>query len=318
MTTPVSISVIIAVYNGAQTIKRALDSVLAQTYPAHQIIVVDDGSTDDTAALVKTYGERVALIQQANQGVSAARNTGVEQATGDWVAFLDADDWYYPDRLRWHAEWITDDPQLDFLTGDFDYVDTAGRITGQSLAATVAGAALLAQMAVQKRDRNPVSHRAVMDRGLMQAFITRHFGDTHTLLLRRETFRDLGGYPVAFAVCEDVNLLIKLCARSQRVGVICQPMAAYYIHDSSATRADPVRAQQQTVESLVSLRREMQGMPDFVVDGLLGGIHHARMDLAYALLKQGRRWAAMRAVLPLLSDQLSWHNLRQVMSIIKG
>ncbi|HVC12783.1 MAG TPA: glycosyltransferase family A protein, partial [Burkholderiales bacterium] len=105
-----SFSVVIPVYNGAGTIGRSIESVLAQTYPASELIIVDDGSTDDTARVVASFGRRVVSLPQANAGVSAARNNGAQRAAGEWLAFLDADDWYYPDRLRWHAEWIARDP----------------------------------------------------------------------------------------------------------------------------------------------------------------------------------------------------------------
>lgn len=87
-----TVSVIIPAFDTAKTIRHALDSALAQTYPVHEIVVVDDGSRDDTPALVASYGRPVRLLRQSNQGPSVARNRGVAAATGDWVAFLDSDD----------------------------------------------------------------------------------------------------------------------------------------------------------------------------------------------------------------------------------
>src|SRR3569623_1160940 len=79
-------SVIIAVYNGDATLSRAIDSVLMQSYLPHEVIVVDDGSTDGTAEIAKGYGDRVRYLRQHNAGVAAARNAGVQAATGDWLA----------------------------------------------------------------------------------------------------------------------------------------------------------------------------------------------------------------------------------------
>ncbi|MFZ1810373.1 MAG: glycosyltransferase family 2 protein, partial [Candidatus Nitrotoga sp.] len=95
-------SVIIPAYNAAGTLARALDSVLTQTWAAFEVIVIDDGSIDNTAAVAASYGEKIRYLRQNNAGVSAARNHGARIASGDWLAFLDADDWYYPDRLEWH------------------------------------------------------------------------------------------------------------------------------------------------------------------------------------------------------------------------
>ena len=88
---------------------------------------------------MSNFGEEVIYLRQDNAGVSAARNAGVAAASGEWLAFLDADDWYYPDRLRWHADWIARDPGLDFLTGDYDYRRPDGSLISRSMEITEAG-----------------------------------------------------------------------------------------------------------------------------------------------------------------------------------
>ncbi len=303
-------SVIIAVYNGEKTIAGAIQSVLDQSYPANEIIVVDDGSTDSTAEQVKQFGEAVHYIHQQNAGVAAARNAGVDAATGDWLAFLDADDYYYPDRLKWQAELLQRQPRLDFMTGDFDYVNPDGSLIRRSMQSTEAGRQLQ-QQAAGAAD-------IIMSGELLGSFIESHFGDTHTLAMPRQTFIELGGYPVGVKVCEDVNLLIRLCARSQQVGVVCRPMAAYVIHQDGATRSDPLLAQQQTLQALLPLRASLALASGVIRDGLDGCIRHARLDLAYALLKAGRKFEAVRAMLPLLKERPGLTSLRDVASIIKG
>ena len=92
-------SIIIPAFNSAATLARAIESVLIQSWPAYEIIVVDDGSTDATAEVARQFGDMIYLIQQTNSGVSAARNAGAAVATGDWLAFLDADDLWEKNKL---------------------------------------------------------------------------------------------------------------------------------------------------------------------------------------------------------------------------
>lgn len=94
------VSVIVPTFNREQYLKQALDSVLAQTYPGYELIVVDDGSDDGTPALLASYGEAIQVIRQPNRGVSAARNAGIRSATGRLVALLDSDDYWLPTKLE--------------------------------------------------------------------------------------------------------------------------------------------------------------------------------------------------------------------------
>jgi glycosyltransferase involved in cell wall biosynthesis len=93
------VSVVIPTYNYAHYLREAVDSVLSQTYPAVELIVVNDGSTDNTREILDSYGDRILAVHQENQGLSAARNTGIRKASHDFVAFLDADDVWEPDKL---------------------------------------------------------------------------------------------------------------------------------------------------------------------------------------------------------------------------
>ncbi|HEY6445197.1 MAG TPA: glycosyltransferase family A protein [Acidobacteriaceae bacterium] len=96
------VSVVIPTYNRAEKVGKGIDSVLAQSFPDFEVIVVDDGSSDDTGSILReAYGDRIRYFCQPNQGASIARNRGVEEARGEWVAFLDSDDLWERDKLEW-------------------------------------------------------------------------------------------------------------------------------------------------------------------------------------------------------------------------
>jgi glycosyltransferase involved in cell wall biosynthesis len=111
------VTVMIGAYNAGRYLAEAIDSVLAQTHPVAQLVVVDDGSTDDTGAVAESYGPPVLAIRQENGGMAASRNRAIQEATGDFFAFLDADDRFRPDKLERQLAVFRDDPQLDVVYG---------------------------------------------------------------------------------------------------------------------------------------------------------------------------------------------------------
>jgi glycosyltransferase involved in cell wall biosynthesis len=129
------------VYNGAKYLRPALDSVLAQTYAPIEIVAVDDGSTDESAEVLAGYGPRLVMLRQANAGVSAARNTGIQAARGEFIAFLDQDDWWLPEKVARQVALFTADERLGLVHTAFEqfstlkngYVDTVYDTRNSSL-----------------------------------------------------------------------------------------------------------------------------------------------------------------------------------------
>jgi glycosyltransferase involved in cell wall biosynthesis len=113
------VSVVIPAYRCAGTIRRAVDSVLAQTCAPKEIIVVDDGSPDDLRSLMAPYDDRVTLFRKENGGAASARNLGIEKATGEFIAFLDADDYWEPAKLARQLDVFRRHPEVALIAGNF-------------------------------------------------------------------------------------------------------------------------------------------------------------------------------------------------------
>jgi glycosyltransferase involved in cell wall biosynthesis len=121
------VSVIIPVRNGASFLRRSLDSVLNQARRPEEILVIDDGSTDETAAVANGYAGTVVLLSQNQRGPAVARNVGLDRATGDVIAFLDADDWWEQDKLRRQLEYLDKHPHVGICHTATTFVDAKGQ-----------------------------------------------------------------------------------------------------------------------------------------------------------------------------------------------
>lgn len=113
-----TVTAVIPTYNRAQLVQEALESVFAQTRPVDEIIVVDDGSTDNTPEVLKSYGDKIRYLRQVNQGAGPARNLGIREASGYFIALLDSDDLWLPDKTKIQVEFLSHNPQIDFLFSD--------------------------------------------------------------------------------------------------------------------------------------------------------------------------------------------------------
>jgi glycosyltransferase involved in cell wall biosynthesis len=128
-----TISVVIPTYNYGRFLRDAIDSVLAQTYPALEVIVVDDGSTDDTPQVLAEYGDRIRVICQKNEGAGAARNAGIAAARGEYIAFLDSDDIMKAQKLERDMARFEGDPGLGLVHCGAESFDHAGKTLSVSL-----------------------------------------------------------------------------------------------------------------------------------------------------------------------------------------
>lgn len=201
-----NVSVIIPAYNAQSFIRSAVESALAQTYPCREVIVVDDGSTDQTGELLSSYGAAIRVIRQFNKGTASACNSGVQAAKGPWIAFLDADDEWLPHKLS---------AQLD-ACGRMAISHTDSMCFGESL-----------QAEVRRSSIADLYHGEVVRRLLISNFITKS-----SVLLRRDVFLEAGGFPLAYEAVEDWPLWIKICA-THELGYLPEAVVRYRIHPSS-------------------------------------------------------------------------------------
>lgn len=130
---PTDVSVVIPTYNRAKLVVEAIESVLRQTAPPREIIVVDDGSTDDTASALASFGDRIISIRQENQGVGTARNRALAVASSPYIAFLDSDDLWLEFKLELQIDILERNPDLGFLFSDFQIKGEEGAITPNGL-----------------------------------------------------------------------------------------------------------------------------------------------------------------------------------------
>ncbi len=191
-----SISVIIPSYNRAQVLTKAVQSVLAQTAPPLEIIIVDDGSTDDTARQCAAMGAAVRYFRKDNGGVSSARNFGIRQAQGDWLAFLDSDDEWFPDKLEKQWQAIAAQTSDACFTGicqdDGSRYDEIAQLDPTLSAGTA----------------------RTYHRPLARMVRTVRHPMVQTLLISRSLMRELGGFDESLWVAEDTALFYRLISRS--------------------------------------------------------------------------------------------------------
>ncbi|MBB2206081.1 glycosyltransferase family 2 protein [Gluconacetobacter takamatsuzukensis] len=211
-------SVLIPVYNAADFVARAVASVTAQSLPATEILVIDDCSTDTTCAVVEDLARRHPTIRllrtDRNGGPAAARNTGIAYATGDWIAVLDADDAYAPDRLEVMANAMAHDPGADILADDLLYYDAvAGQVTGRAMGpgATPTGAVTASDYVAH----NLADGRG-LDWGLLKPVIRRN-------LLVRSGIR----YPTGQRHGEDFTFMLRLLLQGAQLRIL---NSAHYLY----------------------------------------------------------------------------------------
>ena len=208
-----AVSVVIPAYNHARYLPEAIESALAQTLPPHEVIVVDDGSRDDTPAVLERYRSRITIISQQNSGVSAARNHGVERSTGDFLAFLDADDVWLPQKLERQVACFRERPESGLVHCAMQLIDHEGK-PGKTVDSGLegwVGPELI-------RFRRPVV-----------------LGGGSGVMVPRRVFDELGGFDGGLSTSADWDLYFRI-AMQYPVAFIPEVLLQYRHHDSNMHR----------------------------------------------------------------------------------
>ena len=182
------VSAIIPTYNRKAFVLEAIGSVLKQTYGDYELIVVDDGSEDGTGETLQQYGEKLRYAYQANQGVSKARNHGIELAEGEFIAFLDSDDLWLPEKLKIQVAYMDEHPEAQICYTDEIWIRRGVRV-------------------------NPRKKHAKYSGEIYAKCLPLCIISPSSALMRRELFEEVGTFDPSFPVCEDYDLWLRVTAR---------------------------------------------------------------------------------------------------------
>jgi glycosyltransferase involved in cell wall biosynthesis len=190
-----TVSAVIPTYNRARHVVEAIDSVLAQSRPPDEIIVIDDGSTDDTAERLKKYGLGIRYVRQENRGPSAARNRGMKEAQGDFVAFLDSDDLWVSGKTEMQLNFFASNPHIDFVFGNM--VSFSEEIDGESL-----------EIKDPAIEDYLVAHQLNLER-FFELLIVQNVVATGTVMARRVSLSRVGDFDESRAISEDFDYWLR-------------------------------------------------------------------------------------------------------------
>jgi glycosyltransferase involved in cell wall biosynthesis len=199
------VSAIIPTFNRAAFVGRAIDSALDQTWPNVEVIVTDDGSTDNTAGVLAGYGDRIRVVSQRNQGLSAARNAAIEASSGSFLALLDDDDEWLPERLAVQMPYMLDNANAGLVGGSAVVIDTAGK-----------------PLPRRRAVRSGVEHVA------FEALFPANQINCPTALIRRSVMDSVGPFDTTLPYAEDYDMWLRIAAVHQVI-VVPQQVARYRI-----------------------------------------------------------------------------------------
>lgn len=238
------IDVIIPTYNRKLTLERAITSVLNQSYPDYQLIVVDDGSTDGTWEALQKYAShpQITLLRQENKGVSAARNAGVKASSHAWVSFLDSDDEWLPQKLKTQMDYLSSNTNINFLHAEEIWIRNGVRVNPK-----------------MKHNKGPEN---LFERSLEHCLIS-----PSTVIMKRELFLKHQGFDESMTVCEDFDLWNKILI-SEKIGFIPDFLVQKYGGHEDQLSTQFVAMDYWRIKSLLALAQAHPSQLELISDVL--------------------------------------------------
>ena len=252
LTAEFKVSAVIPTYNAAPYIAQSVDSVLAQTFAPCEIIVVDDGSTDDTARVLAPYGEKIKYIYQKNQGEPAARNTGIRAATGDYIAFLDADDLWVPEKLELQMQYVAAHPECAMVYTDMMTFDQHGIVDPS--------------VKVRFNITFPSGN-------IFRALFYETLFGSGSVVFRKSCVDTIGYFDESFLIGSDYEMWLRM-ARHFQIGFVDKPLLMYRQHPAMSTRGLGRKLQNGVPWEVAALQKILRLYPE------------ARQELGDAMINQ--------------------------------
>lgn len=230
------VSVVIPAYNCEHHLERAVKSALDQTYPNLECIVIDDGSTDRTPEVIRSFGNRIRAIHQSNAGAAAARNTGIAVARGRYIAFLDADDYWLTTKTANQINAFHEFPEIALASTSFEW--TSSTLSDENL--MLNGPSYAAEKLTVYRD--------------LEKLLEDPYLGTPSVMVERNAIQEIGGFDTTLPIAEDVDMYFRLC-QNRAYAKLDQKLVVFQYRPQSLTKQ--ISGYQDNLRVLANLEKRM-------------------------------------------------------------
>ncbi len=278
-----SVSVVIPVYNHEKYIRESVESALNQDYDNFEVIVVDDGSTDNTSLILKEFDNRIVYIRQKNQGTAAALNKGIKNAKGKLIAWLSSDDLFLPEKIKYQVRKLHNEPSLALVYTDWIMIDSQGQ------------------------ELKVVNSRLPPSESFVREMLRVNFINGSSVLIRRSSFEKVGYFDETLPTDSDGDMWFRLLKNGYQFGHIPLPLIKYRWHSSNLSHKSRMH---QACKDQVHVR----ALESFSAQELFGdllkkkdiGIDSAYAELAWLFTRQFLFQSAKTVMKKFINDRFSF------------